>query len=946
MFSIDKYQSASYISGTTFSLLRDGNTSGKDIKTSPEKYIQLYEDYISCDTDDISIVETSSKVRPLRLVASGDLRTILENESDMVNFYEFLTEIVKLDWCGVFISPGSICFHFPNNVYSHKKYNLVANKIKNKLIEKYDSVDVEDDISFEGLDGKYTVLKTETCDPCQYYLDTTLPLMTGISDLNISPRCHKAFEMTSYKSSFSDRLLDPLVFSPTFTGFVLELGTASSSYSKVSSRISESTMTSVSSIDCDTIQTWKNDCPKLVSQELTNQLSHSSNIVLSLKDIPEDMAKFVPRSGHNVLDLNHDGYRETNLSEFDNVYEETLKNVNFQNLASEISQSDEYKQQKIKELIAIEHAYNLPIGSSESRGQAIYLMFMIDPARFHDESCRKEIGAAIMNSFPDSNEALSMWISFNHKSQRNKKKFELEKEWTNIKPIYSVLTLAHYAKRDNPVAYELWHAKWILEVINEAVKNRTDVDIAEMIYRINWLKFVKIRDRWYTMSPYKCSLIVVSESWINKFITEILFSEAYKWPIGIDSFKTYKEIVEDTSDTSLREFATDLVVLRRTLKNNTTLRNVKNQCNYFFESKIEKEFNSDPSKTAWINAVTIVTTSTLTVDDPKLEDYIDKNTNCRIAENTSDPMYHKVVQYMKDVFPEGLDENMVTDFAGLLRGVPEKKFKILSGINANSKTCVLALLEYTFGEYFHTINIQALEGLKGGSANPELASAVGCRILAINDPDPNATLGMAMIKAITGGDSIYVRKLHDNGGCIKSTFRIYMACNAIPRLSNADVGGADRLLVCPFLARWVSDINDPKYKEEKYLRQQDPDFINKLEDMAPYFARLLIENYSFYADDIKSCERYKHPLIQSETAKQWSNVNPFINMFKHKYEQNDDATFTLQEVITDFNMSVSPQEKSTNQTWFENQLRGMGICESEDVPGTYIGWCSIKNTEL
>ena len=948
MSFLDDYSSVNAVEGVAFT--RSGmSATDKRVNVSKDSYAQLYEQYIN-ESHDIdkrhnTIIEHTKSIRTLRIEVNGDLRDDLKDDEDIYSFYKVIANgHASREVCGVFMSDYSMCFHFPFAVYKPNKYKSIAKTLMDNLEKTFDAFDIENEVVIVGVDGSYPVILTERVEnshQCtfEYFLPDRGSLSSAGS-YGLSVFNHTIIENCNHEFSSNQETLAPLLFSPMYKK--IESMSTMSSVDRMSHADSSSILNDLDrpSIDIDQWVEHSNETENPLEQRpiITNQAITDIQESLEEDIIMATETMFVPGRAHNIVDLNTNDIQSKYDPETFNM-EAIMSDPNHANLAKEMEKSTEYKAQKIIEHASVEMSQHLDMDTDDMRGPASFLLPLISKKRFHNHSSWLEIGAAIKNTYDvDLREAVSMWVLYSHKAGVNMEYKELEKVWSEIKPNYSILTIAHYAKLDDRATYETWYTRWVHTTMMEAVTQRTDMLIAKFIYRMCWLDYIRINGRWYTMSKHKCCLVEIQPGWIANYIMKELCKASYKWQIQVGMYKTLQDMKDDASDTNLRDFYINLIAFIRVIQGANSIRSVTTLCNTFFESKIEKKFDCDINKTAWINGVTVATDRGITIEHPKLEDYMKKCTNSSIANSTDTPAYRKLVQYMEEVFPEGLDKAFITDLAGLLRGTPEKKLKILSGMTNNSKSCILRLLEYTLGNYYHTCDIAVFMG-KGEGASPQLASAENCRLIAINDPDPKSTLGMSLVKQLTGGDPIYVRLLHENGGAIDPTFRIYIACNALPKLSNADVAGAGRFLVFPFLATWVEDVNDPLYAKEKYIRAQDPDFNTTLREMVPAFARMLVDNYNAYLDDLAPKTRYNHPLILKETKRQWSIVNPFLKMFKHHFEKNTEGAFSMRDVMSAFN-GENPDDKNTNEEWYEHQLHHMGIAKDED--GDFIGYNKIR----
>src|SRR5690606_1722159 len=139
--------------------------------------------------------------------------------------------------------------------------------------------------------------------------------------------------------------------------------------------------------------------------------------------------------------------------------------------------------------------------------------------------------------------------------------------------------------------------------------------------------------------------------------------------------------------------------------------------------------------------------------------------------------------------------------ASCLRGGNNDKiFPIWTGDGDNSKSMMVKLFESTFGEYCLKFPVQMLseKAANSGGPTPQLARAKGSRIAFLDEPEDDVTLNKGIIKRFTGGDSFFARLLQDNGGDIKSTFKMILTCNKVPVITNPDPAIKKRVTLFPY----------------------------------------------------------------------------------------------------------------------------------------------------
>jgi len=86
----------------------------------------------------------------------------------------------------------------------------------------------------------------------------------------------------------------------------------------------------------------------------------------------------------------------------------------------------------------------------------------------------------------------------------------------------------------------------------------------------------------------------------------------------------------------------------------------------------------------------------------------------------------------------------------------------------------------------------------GDTPNPALAALRGARMVVAIETNSKQSLNMAVIKAVTGCDPITVRNLYTRPITFRPQFKLMMATNQLPRISDQDHGAWRRFLTSPW----------------------------------------------------------------------------------------------------------------------------------------------------
>jgi putative DNA primase/helicase len=144
----------------------------------------------------------------------------------------------------------------------------------------------------------------------------------------------------------------------------------------------------------------------------------------------------------------------------------------------------------------------------------------------------------------------------------------------------------------------------------------------------------------------------------------------------------------------------------------------------------------------------------------------------------------------------------------------EEVFFLLYGEGRNGKGTMVETLQAILGDYADTVAPEVLlQKTESGGNTPELAKLKGIRFAPSSETDTKRKLAEALVKRITGGDSISVCAKYENPFTYKPEFKLWLATNKKPSVSGTDLGIWSRIKMIPFLAKFEGASKDLKLKE-------------------------------------------------------------------------------------------------------------------------------------
>lgn len=180
--------------------------------------------------------------------------------------------------------------------------------------------------------------------------------------------------------------------------------------------------------------------------------------------------------------------------------------------------------------------------------------------------------------------------------------------------------------------------------------------------------------------------------------------------------------------------------------------------------------------------------------------YITLHTDIPYHEDASEPK--RFIQFMHEIFNN--DESMVQYMQRLLGyfltgETLEQKFFVFYGKGSNGKGVLFHLLQKMFGEYVKPLSGDALLKKRDeGRPNPSLVQAKDAHMVIVSETNKGVSLDEAMLKEITGQDSIMIRDMYKSTINITPHFKVAFSTNHLPNIDLSDYSMRRRYCLIPF----------------------------------------------------------------------------------------------------------------------------------------------------
>lgn len=140
----------------------------------------------------------------------------------------------------------------------------------------------------------------------------------------------------------------------------------------------------------------------------------------------------------------------------------------------------------------------------------------------------------------------------------------------------------------------------------------------------------------------------------------------------------------------------------------------------------------------------------------------------------------------------------------------EQVLLLLYGIGANGKSTFLETLRALLGDYATQADFTTFLKREGEGVRNDLARLVGARFVSAVEAEAGKPLAEALVKQLTGGDTITARFLFREFFDFRPAFKLWLAANHKPQISGGDHGIWRRIRLVPFTVTIPEGERDPQ----------------------------------------------------------------------------------------------------------------------------------------
>ncbi len=197
----------------------------------------------------------------------------------------------------------------------------------------------------------------------------------------------------------------------------------------------------------------------------------------------------------------------------------------------------------------------------------------------------------------------------------------------------------------------------------------------------------------------------------------------------------------------------------------------------------------------------------------RIEDLLTKCANARRRKGAQCPEWRK---FLERVLPDAEVRSFVRRVAGycLTGDISEHCFFLLYGTGRNGKSTFLRVLQYVLGDYARAARVQAFLMGRYDNTYYDLATLFGARFVWAAEPPQGSRLNEALLKGLTGGDPIQARFMRQDFFEYVPTFKLFLAANNKPTVTEANEGFWSRVRLIPFEVQIPERERDSKLFEK------------------------------------------------------------------------------------------------------------------------------------
>ena len=342
---------------------------------------------------------------------------------------------------------------------------------------------------------------------------------------------------------------------------------------------------------------------------------------------------------------------------------------------------------------------------------------LLNPSRADNYTEWVQIGWALHNIDPNSEELLDIWIEFSKNSSKFKEG-ECEKEWERSKTGgLTIRSIYHWARNDNPKAYENIMSNDIKKLIVATTKDANNYDVAKVLFTMFQYDFKYSGSEWYVFKNHVWSKESDGYS-VRTKISNDLRVEYIKLITEYNKINSHDGITEEEKEENKKKSKTIYDItnkLGQTAFKDCIMKECKE---LFYDKDFVNKLDSNPYLIGFTNGIYDLQKGELRAGNP--EDYVEMNTDIeKIEFNKGNEYWPDLQHFINTVFVDGEVRNyFLTYLSSCLQGVnAEEKFRYWTGVGCHSINTDITMYDSTVKKVQHIVLGDILMGDDGTPRN-------------------------------------------------------------------------------------------------------------------------------------------------------------------------------------------------------------------------------------
>ena len=477
-------------------------------------------------------------------------------------------------------------------------------------------------------------------------------------------------------------------------------------------------------------------------------------------------------------------------------------------------------------------------------------------------------------------------------------------------------SIIYWAKQDAYDDYIKVKESTIDYYMEETIYTQTDFDLAYVLYQIFKDKYVCIsyanKGIWYIFKNHRwepdkgMSLrLAISKDMYNVFNKkqDLIHNEYQN-----EQNEERREYLSKKS----QEIAKILVKLKRTSDKNNIMREAME---LFYDNDFIKCMDTNKQLLCFNNGV--IDFKTKVFRDGYPQDYITKTTGIHYHEyNINDKKIttigEELISFMEKLFPiPSLNKYMWDHLAScLIGGNINQTFNIYHGSGSNGKSILTDLMSYTLGEYKGIVPITLVTEKRNniGGTSSELIQLKGVRYAVMQEPSKGVKLNEGIMKELTGGDPLQARALFQECETFETQFKLVVCTNNLFDIESNDDGTWRRIRKCDFLSKFVDEDETHTDHENPYVFPKDKSLKERLPQLAPVFAAMLVKRAFETNGIVEDCE-----IVMSASNKYRKGQDHIAGYVNERIEKVEGRMIPKRGLSSDFKLWFT-QEHGTQKS--------------------------------